>query len=345
MATTIKVWEIANGGLKPSESEDFSSAYLEADLEKWIAENPELLGDKILIIDRQRDIAGVGRLDLLGIDQDGTFVIVELKRGLSSREAVAQALDYASWLNSQSPDHIAELANEYLKCSLEEAFGQTFPTELPDLNCQNHRILLVAARLDASAERIIEYLSERYSVEINAAFFVYSKLSSGKEILARTMLVADDVRPPRGISKPKPSLEELLAVAAQRQVLPIVEACREAGKLWKEHCGSRYGGAISYWTKTIAGNNRSVFGIIPGEDREPPVGQLSVWIPTKNLSDITGVEQSTIRQTIAEQLQVVDEWKSGECWLRLKSVDEARALVAQLRAWSSKAKPASNDMS
>jgi len=34
---------------------------------------------------------------------------------------------------------------------------------------ENHRILLVAARLDASAERIINYLSMRHGIDINAA--------------------------------------------------------------------------------------------------------------------------------------------------------------------------------
>jgi hypothetical protein len=337
------VWEIANGGLKPAASEDFSAAYLESDLERWIAESPDLLGDKILIIDRQRDISGVGRLDLLGIDQDGTFVIAELKRDLSSREAVAQALDYASWLNSQSPDHIAALANAFLKHrSLEEAFEEAFQTELPELNCQNHRILLIAARLDASAERIIEYLSERYGVEINAAFFTYSKLNDGKEILARTMLVADDVRPKRGRgARTIPATKELLTTADERQVLPILEVCREAGDLWREECGSSYGGSFIFWTKTTSGKNRSVFGVVPGGNNWAPVGQLVVWIPTKNLSEITDVEQAAIRQLLTEQFQVFDQWKSGECWVRLRTAEEAKVLLGQFKAWSAKANPVS----
>ena len=44
-------------------------------------------------------------------------------------------------------------------------------------------ILLVAARLDASAERIINYLAERSGLDINAVFINYAKLSDGKEIL------------------------------------------------------------------------------------------------------------------------------------------------------------------
>jgi hypothetical protein len=158
MATTIKIWEIAGGDLKPAESESFAAAHVEAELETWISKNPELLGDRILIIDRQRDIPGVGRLDLLGIDAEGTLVIIELKRDRSSREAVAQALDYAAWLDSELPATIETFAGDFLHRPLADAFAEAFQSDLPDLVCQNHRVLLVAARLDASAERIVNYL-------------------------------------------------------------------------------------------------------------------------------------------------------------------------------------------
>ena len=41
-----------------------------------------------------------GPLDLLGIDQDGDLIVFELKRGTLTREAVAQIIDYASYLDS-----------------------------------------------------------------------------------------------------------------------------------------------------------------------------------------------------------------------------------------------------
>ena len=80
--------------------EDLLAAnHLEKDLEDWVEHNPSILGgDRVLIIATQKSIPGVGRLDLLGIDQSGSLVIIELKRYSTPRDAVAQALDYASWL-------------------------------------------------------------------------------------------------------------------------------------------------------------------------------------------------------------------------------------------------------
>jgi hypothetical protein len=165
MATAIKIWEISGGTLKSPISGDFSANYVESQLEDLIVNNPELLGEGVLIIDRQRDIAGVGRIDLLGIEDDGGLVIVELKRDLTSRQAVAQALDYASWLDLESPQRIATFADEFLKKTqnknLSEAFSEKFDTDLPEVNCQNHRILLVRCSFLTKSKRHVGTRGER----------------------------------------------------------------------------------------------------------------------------------------------------------------------------------------
>lgn len=206
MATEIKVWEIVDKRLKSVDETPLREEHLEKDLEEWIANNPDILGEELLVIDRQRDIRDVGRLDLLCMNQEGRLVIVELKRDRTPREAVAQALDYAAWLDSETEDQIEANATEFLKSSLADAFSERFQSDLPEYHCQDHRVILVAPRLDASAERIINYLSERHGVDINAVFFKYSKLSDGKEILARSILMPD--QPPKvGPRKPGPRQE------------------------------------------------------------------------------------------------------------------------------------------
>ncbi len=165
MATEIKVWQISkNDGLVPITNTSLEATHLESDLESWIAKDPNILGDNLLVIDRQLPVEGVGRLDLLCIDSTGTLVIVELKRDQTPREAVAQALDYASWLDDASASEvqmILDRAEEHLGKPLEDAFTEHFEIEMPDVVAQNHRIIL-AARLDSSAERIIQYLATRH---------------------------------------------------------------------------------------------------------------------------------------------------------------------------------------
>ncbi len=334
MATAIKVWEIVSGSLNSVVSDDLAAQHVEAELETWITRNPEILGDKILLIDRQRNIPGVGKFDLLGIDESGSLVIIELKRSQASREAVAQALDYAAWLDSESPETIAGYAQQFLQRPLAEAFLESFDTELPDLVCQNHRVLLVAARLDSSAERIISYLAERHGVDINAVFFQYAKLSDGKEILARSLLVEDRIPP---IPPPviHPTLEQLLAMADERMTMPLVEVCRQMRDVWEETRYWTFGGSFRYWTSPPAGR-KMVFGInVAGKDG-PGAGQLDAWIPFKSLADAIGVADTTIKDALTDA-HPVRKMAVEDCWLRLKTVEDAQKLIGQLKQWAAQA--------
>lgn len=99
MTTKIKIWEISEGKLLPKDNSNFADSHREDELENWVAGGSDILGEKLLIVACQLAIPGVGRLDLLAIDAAGRFVIVELKRAMAPREAIAQALDYASWLS------------------------------------------------------------------------------------------------------------------------------------------------------------------------------------------------------------------------------------------------------
>lgn len=79
----------------------------ERDLEDILAQNPELLGDGVALVGRQIRTEG-GPLDLLGVTSDGTLVVYELKRGGTPRDAITQALDYASSLDEMSDIELAD---------------------------------------------------------------------------------------------------------------------------------------------------------------------------------------------------------------------------------------------
>jgi RecB family endonuclease NucS len=72
--------------------------------------------DGLSIVGRQNETQG-GPLDLLGVDEEGRLVVFELKRSTLTRDAVAQALDYASYLADLSEDglnqHITSNSGKY----------------------------------------------------------------------------------------------------------------------------------------------------------------------------------------------------------------------------------------
>jgi len=80
-------------------------------LETWIASNPAIVSADITFIGRQV-ITKSGPLDLLGKDNHGNTVVVELKRDMLPREALAQAIDYASDISEWSVERLSETCTQ-----------------------------------------------------------------------------------------------------------------------------------------------------------------------------------------------------------------------------------------
>jgi hypothetical protein len=133
---------------------------------------PNILSEEWMLIGRQESTGFGGRVDLLAIAPDGGLVLVELKRERTPREVVAQALDYASWVEKLQPNEIAAIYGRFAPGrGLAVDFRQHFHQDLDEASVNaNHRIVIVAASLDASTERILNYLSER-NIAINILFF------------------------------------------------------------------------------------------------------------------------------------------------------------------------------
>jgi hypothetical protein len=85
-------------------------------LQEWIADNPEMLGEELLII--QKEFDGFNdtheRLDLLALDKDGGLVIIENKLDDTGRNVVWQALKYTSYCSTLTSSQIVKRYQEYL---------------------------------------------------------------------------------------------------------------------------------------------------------------------------------------------------------------------------------------
>jgi Endonuclease NucS len=338
MGTEIRVWQISDNHIKAVEDAALAFEHLESELENWIVESPDILGDDLLIIARQKEVQGVGRLDLLAIRPNGELVIVELKRTLAPREAVAQALDYASWLDKISEVELLDIAEDYLKRPLDEAFVDRFGKDMPAVSPHNHGILLVGSGLDAAAERIINYLAQSHSVNLNAVFFRYAKLSTGQEILARSVLVAESALKPTTLSRRRPTVSEVLAMATERKVLLLVEAFRSLGKDEKyatEEAQNTFEGSFRYWRKNIEGKGKMVLGVnVSGRRKDSPNGQLDIWIPIATLAQVLGVPETQAREML-NKLPVL-EMKGADAIVRLKEDRSAQEVAKQIEGWFEK---------
>lgn len=198
MATEIGVWEITGDKLNPIDISMAEAGDMEKDLEKWIKEYPKVLGQDMLIIGEQAHTKS-GPLDFLAIDKNGNIVIIELKRGNLPRDVLAQAIDYVSDVASWDLDKINEVCLKFTGESLEDYLNENFEDiDLENLNInETQRILLVGFSLDEALERMIEWLSTNYGISINALIFKFIKTQNGDKLIARTMIIPEEIEKER----------------------------------------------------------------------------------------------------------------------------------------------------
>ena len=199
MPDRTQIWTVGAQPL-PLQSAVLAS---EQALEDMIVVAPALLSEDWFLIGRQVSTSNAGRIDLLALAPDASLVLIELKRDRTPREVVAQALDYAAWVERLETDEIAAIYQRFkpqgeLAADFQARFGT--PLDSDSLN-QSHQIVIVAAELDASSERIVGYLRER-DISINVLCFQVFQLGD-QQLISRTWLLDPAETPqPTAASKP-----------------------------------------------------------------------------------------------------------------------------------------------
>ena len=157
----------------------------------------------------------VGYPDLLGVDGDGRLVVFELKRGTLTREAVAQLLDYGSFLESLNEGDVAALiARESGNHGVtkidnfEEWYKER--TDKPLEHLRPLRMVLVGLGADDRARRIVEFLQGGLDISVVT---LHGFRHEGATLLA-THTGVTKTRP--APAPPRPSPEELIASLAAR---------------------------------------------------------------------------------------------------------------------------------
>ena len=236
-----------SGKFVPFEPKPFPD--LEKVLEAWIEDNPHLLleGEELAIIARQPRTGFDKYLDLLALDLTGATVIVELKRGETPRDVVAQTLEYASWVDSLTFDQLDELAREYAQKrglnanGVADLYLRTFSSELEATEDQGgditeritfnnrQRLVILAERISDEVEHTLRYLRTRFGADVYGVQFSVHQ-AGGDTIISTTTVVGREhvAKPPQaGAPRERESDEAILARAKTEFVRQAVTAIED----------------------------------------------------------------------------------------------------------------------
>jgi hypothetical protein len=325
MRPQIRLWSVEEGKLVELSKGSFADGHKEEDLELWVEHNPAMLGRNLVIIGRQVYIPKVGPLDLLAVDEDGHLVVIEFKRQQTTRETIAQILDYASSLRLMTIEEVQALSN-------------VDAAKTKNIIDVDPAMIIVAAEADQSVDRIVEYLASKAQLPLEVVTFTYATMPSGNEIIARSILTPDPL-PGSTVSKnaAKIKIAELLTIAEERGVLEMVQALHKVvGLGWTLEMLRRSGGLIRYWVKLPTGGWRVIFGMyVGGEKFNSPKGQLDVWVRPEAVTEFTGIPPEEIKNQL--KLFMIHHETETTAILRIGDAESAAKLYALLQQWDTKA--------
>lgn len=209
-------------------------------LQEWVAGNPECLGEKLLII--QKEFNGFPetneRLDLLALDKKGNLVIIENKLDDSGKDVTWQALKYASYCSTLTKDDIRNIFQSYLdsensvKNSLElisDFFDNVEYTDLVLNPGMTQRVILIAANFRKEVTSTVLWL-------MNFKIRLQCFKATPYELEGRHFLTLDQIIPTKD---------------SQDYVISMVNKAQEDFHT-EEEVKTRHKIRIEFWTAVLA---------------------------------------------------------------------------------------------
>lgn len=207
----MQIFEINNDIFVPLQKCCFKEEKLEKDLEEWLEKNPWSLleGKGLLIIGRQVTTNLGSTIDLLAIDREGDVVVIELKRSEVSREAIAQALEYVSFVQNLSQKELERIFRMYM--STEDLLLSEYHREYFELGEEaivtfnkDQKLIVVGESTSKGARQIAAFLREK-GIDISCVEFKFFQLApEGREFIMFETVVGEKSHPMNKITSSAP---------------------------------------------------------------------------------------------------------------------------------------------
>jgi hypothetical protein len=210
-----------------------------ADLQRWVIEHPEIVGDDLLLITSEfdrwelRERRVPDRLDVLFLDSNGSLVIAELKRDRATDTVDLQALKYAAYCSQLTVDDAVEEFARYHDVSADEArlkILEHAPALEEEAELGAIRIRLVAGSFGPSVTSVVLWLRE-HDIDIGCVEVTARSAGDGVAVLsARQLLPLPEAEEYLVRRRRRERIEEITRVSGTRG-LNSIRVLAEAGVL------------------------------------------------------------------------------------------------------------------
>jgi hypothetical protein len=159
---------VGGDAIEPVPVIPFAAHHLEQQLQSWADSCPALInaGRRMISLGCEIPTHHGHFVDNLFIDGTGTLVAVEIKRGQSPRNVVAQMLDYAAFVSGLSWSDVDRFCRMRHGSEASAVFARTFGNSLNVASSPAHRLTIVAESFEPSVLDQARYLINGYGVRL-----------------------------------------------------------------------------------------------------------------------------------------------------------------------------------
>ena len=191
-----------------------SDRHVERDIQVWADRCPALINDGKPMLSLGMEIVTTYNqyLDNLYLDGNGTLVVVEMKRGKSPRDVIAQVMQYGSYVSRLDWQAIEQFCQKRHGRPLDDAYAAVFGRALPRPPKPAHRLLVVAESFDPQVFDDALY-GLNHGIPLALLQFRFYRLSEAEMVDTETILgeIPEQALP----SRPAAQLPFLPAIPAQ----------------------------------------------------------------------------------------------------------------------------------
>ncbi len=234
--------------------------HCEKEFKDWLEQNPQMLieDEKVLWIGREVTTELGKSVDLLGLDERGQVLAVEVKAGTSPRTVIAQALEYGVWADGLDHEGLSRIAEAYWAeskeevewipgdddegiCELAEGFKRYFKKEEDITIGRATVVYIVAQKVSEDIQAVAEWL-RKHDIDIRCLEFTYYEGAEPDERLITTQLVVG--RLPTASKRGKLTRDKFLQLfeedADRRAVARLIDALEQIAEEHRQLCTTGY---------------------------------------------------------------------------------------------------------
>jgi hypothetical protein len=187
-----------DGKFTEYKEQKFKTEHSEKTLESWLESNPDSIVEDgaLFIIGRQVATAFGSYIDLLALDKNGNTAVVELKRDRTPRDTLAQAFEYASFVEGLEYEQLEQLLRSYTGNeaeSLSESHKAYFKLEEGEGVSFNkdQRIVIIGYGISEQIRQTASFLRKK-GLTTTCIEFNYFQTESGEQLMSHNIVVGNE---------------------------------------------------------------------------------------------------------------------------------------------------------